>query len=55
MNVAAATGPLDVKVGDVVILKHNKVEDQSAKGRMDQWLKDGQMIVGEHQIQAVIS
>ena len=47
--------PLDVKVGDVVILMHNKVEDQSAKGRMDQWLKDGQMIVGEHQIQAVIS
>lgn len=46
---------IDVKVGDVVILMHNKVEDQSAKGRMDQWLKDGQMIVGEHQIQAVIS
>jgi len=38
---------IDVNKGDVVILKHSKVEDQ--------WLEGRQMIVGEHQIQAVIS
>lgn len=39
--------PIDCKAGDTVVLMHNKVADQE--------VRPGVLVVGEHQIQAVIS